>query len=337
MAVGILVTLAASYAPARRATRVPPIAALREGAELPRTWFSRFIPVRRRPAPGRWNRAGAPGSYRIGADLCAAAHDRGRGDPLIRRTRDGVALPDTPDGPGDRLAARDSRRRVGPAGPREHHPQPRAHRRHRGRADDRDRPGGVLLGAINGFKESFLGSIDRSVTSNLIIQNHDQSAPVPTAAVAAASNVAGVDAATGIAFTDVKIGNGGTDVAEWRRSDRAAAALQLPVAEGRLQRAARQAERHEHARRGAIRQVPPPLAGIDVPGDERRRPQADAARDRPVQGSGAVRRIHGGARHLRRARDRLQPAGAARALRGGRERRRDNARGQSRTSSPTRM
>jgi putative ABC transport system permease protein len=40
--VGILVTLAASLRPALRATRVPPIAAVREGATLPESRFARF-------------------------------------------------------------------------------------------------------------------------------------------------------------------------------------------------------------------------------------------------------------------------------------------------------
>src|SRR5262249_44705809 len=40
--VGVLVTLAASLRPALRATRVPPIAAVREGAVLPPGRFARF-------------------------------------------------------------------------------------------------------------------------------------------------------------------------------------------------------------------------------------------------------------------------------------------------------
>ncbi len=43
--VGVLVTVIASLRPARRATRVPPIAAVREGAALPPGRFSRYRPV----------------------------------------------------------------------------------------------------------------------------------------------------------------------------------------------------------------------------------------------------------------------------------------------------
>jgi putative ABC transport system permease protein len=45
MIVGVLVTVIASLRPARRATRVPPIAAVREGAALPPGRFARYRPV----------------------------------------------------------------------------------------------------------------------------------------------------------------------------------------------------------------------------------------------------------------------------------------------------
>jgi putative ABC transport system permease protein len=45
LAIGILVTLLASVIPALRATRVPPIAALQHGAQLPASRFSRYTPI----------------------------------------------------------------------------------------------------------------------------------------------------------------------------------------------------------------------------------------------------------------------------------------------------
>jgi len=45
LVVGVLVTVVASLRPARRATRVPPIAAVREGATLPPGRFARYRPV----------------------------------------------------------------------------------------------------------------------------------------------------------------------------------------------------------------------------------------------------------------------------------------------------
>jgi ABC-type antimicrobial peptide transport system permease subunit len=44
LAIGILVTLVASIWPARRATKVPPVAAVREGFVLPPGWFARYGP-----------------------------------------------------------------------------------------------------------------------------------------------------------------------------------------------------------------------------------------------------------------------------------------------------
>ena len=45
LAVGIVATLLAAVFPAVRAARIPPIAALREGATLPRSRFARFVPA----------------------------------------------------------------------------------------------------------------------------------------------------------------------------------------------------------------------------------------------------------------------------------------------------
>jgi putative ABC transport system permease protein len=63
---------------------------------------------------------------------------------------------------------------------------------------------------VNGFKESFLGAIDRSITSDMIIQGQSfQTIPAPV--VHAAAKVPGVATASGIQFADAQIGNGGID------------------------------------------------------------------------------------------------------------------------------
>ena len=54
LVVGILVTLVASLRPALRATRVPPIAAVQEGAVLPPSRFARFGPVVALARGQRW-------------------------------------------------------------------------------------------------------------------------------------------------------------------------------------------------------------------------------------------------------------------------------------------
>jgi putative ABC transport system permease protein len=63
---------------------------------------------------------------------------------------------------------------------------------------------------VNGFKDSFLGALDNSITSDLIIQS-DSFSPIPAQAVPTAQAVPDVQTATGIQFTDAKINHGGID------------------------------------------------------------------------------------------------------------------------------
>ena len=213
LAVGVGVTLAASFAPARRATRVPPIAALREGAVLPRTWLSRFTPY----IAGLALIAGillvfvgvtgsGPTTQRLltiagGAILSfigLAMVSRYLIRPLARAIGWPLSLG---RGASGRLARENTTRNTGRTAVT---------------------AAALMIGIglvvffsvlINGFKQSFLGSIDKSITSALIIQNHSQGSPVPTAAVTTAAQVPGVQSATGIAFTMVKVNRGGTDTA----------------------------------------------------------------------------------------------------------------------------
>jgi putative ABC transport system permease protein len=64
---------------------------------------------------------------------------------------------------------------------------------------------------VNGFKDSFLGALDNSITSDLIIQSESFS-PIPKEAVPALQSVPEVQTATGIQFTDARINHGGTDI-----------------------------------------------------------------------------------------------------------------------------
>ena len=74
MLVGIVVTLLASLRPAIRATRVPPIAAVREGATLPESRFARFR------TPGSLLLTGA----RVRRALLRAVRQRSRHDAGAR-------------------------------------------------------------------------------------------------------------------------------------------------------------------------------------------------------------------------------------------------------------
>ena len=89
---GTVVTLLASLRPAIRATRVPPIAAVREGSVLPPSRFARFGPS------SRWSSARGVARARLlrrlrhgGSTGAAPAAARGRRARGVRRRRDGRA------------------------------------------------------------------------------------------------------------------------------------------------------------------------------------------------------------------------------------------------------
>jgi putative ABC transport system permease protein len=63
---------------------------------------------------------------------------------------------------------------------------------------------------VNGFKDSFLGALDNSITSDLIIQSESFS-PIPKEAVPTVQAVPQVETAAGIQFTDARINHGGVD------------------------------------------------------------------------------------------------------------------------------
>jgi putative ABC transport system permease protein len=63
---------------------------------------------------------------------------------------------------------------------------------------------------VNGFKDSFLGAIDRSITSDMIVQGQNFQ-PIPASSLTTAAQVPGVQTATGILFAQAKVNNGGTD------------------------------------------------------------------------------------------------------------------------------
>ena len=115
LAVGVLVTLFASLRPALRATRVPAIAAVREGAVLPRSRLARLG-----AAPGarggrrRGRRARLRAVRRRPSDRSPAGGARRRGAAALRRRRDDRPAADPAARARARLA-RDAARRRGRA------------------------------------------------------------------------------------------------------------------------------------------------------------------------------------------------------------------------------
>ena len=142
LAVGIIVTLLASLRPALRATRVPPIAAVREGATLPESRYARF----RLPASILLTALGFGGLL---WGLFAPRPRHGRHPPLHARRRAARVLRHRPpvgqarDSAGGSawVAGDEDRRHSRGTCPRELAAEPPAHRIDCVCAHDRTRPG----------------------------------------------------------------------------------------------------------------------------------------------------------------------------------------------------
>ena len=138
LALGILVTLIASFFPALRATRVPPIAAVREGAELPPGRFHRF----RTPFAALLDRArlrAARARALLARHLDRAAPADPRHAARVHRRRDALGAVHPRALRPPRVAGDEDRRRGRHARARQRAAQPAAHRVHCRRADDRPR------------------------------------------------------------------------------------------------------------------------------------------------------------------------------------------------------
>ena len=149
--VGTLVTVFAGLFPAVRATRVPPIAAVREGATLPRGRLARFTPYIAGVIVAIAVIALSYGTlvrrHRHGRPLRAARHRRA---VALRRRRDALVTARRPAREGRRHPGPPDRRRRRNARGRQRAAQPRTHGCDRGRADDRDRARHLRRGARAG-------------------------------------------------------------------------------------------------------------------------------------------------------------------------------------------
>jgi putative ABC transport system permease protein len=208
--VGSLIALLASLGPAVRATRVPPIAALREGAELPPSALHRYLPAI----------SGLLGAVGLGFVLLALFGSQDTTGTLLTLAGGAILC--------FIAAAIASRWVVGPFARVIGWPAERLSRTsgRLARENATRNPGRTAVTAsalmiglglvvfvavfVNGFKESFLGAIDRELTSDLIISSDNFSTPIPKLAVQESNAISGVQAA-GIQFTQARIGHGGTD------------------------------------------------------------------------------------------------------------------------------
>ena len=141
--VGVGVTLVSALAPALRATRVPPVAALQEGAALPPTRFTRFTTAIALAIAALGGASLAYGIFSERDDQQPAALHGPRRAAALRRHRDAGQVHRAPGEPDHRLAAREAGAHQRPPGPRQRRPQPEPHGRHGRRAHDRPRHGRV--------------------------------------------------------------------------------------------------------------------------------------------------------------------------------------------------
>jgi putative ABC transport system permease protein len=208
--VGVGITVLASLVPALRATRVPPVAALREGATLPPSRFAPLVPYASVALPALGLAVIVYGVFGSGTTtthllllglgllilLLGVAMGSRYLVPVLSRI---VAWPLMRFAKASARLARDNATR------------------NPGRTAVTAAAlmvGVTLVVAVavlaHGFQQTFIGAIDRSVTSDLVITNKSQQQPVPTEVVAAAQ-VPGVANVTGIGIAQTQIGHGGTD------------------------------------------------------------------------------------------------------------------------------
>jgi putative ABC transport system permease protein len=206
--VGVLITLVAALLPARRATKVPPIAAMREGVTFPRSRGARFTPyvaalfvvgglaLVLRSVFGAGSTTTTLLGLVVGAILVFVGMAmvsrwivrpvaRAIGWPIERFTPvvGRLARENTIRNPG-RTAVTSAALMIG--------------------------LGLIVFVAVfvNGLRTSFTGALDRSVKGDLIITHQQGFGPIPTAIVPAAQSADGVEAASGTSFDQVELPDG---------------------------------------------------------------------------------------------------------------------------------
>jgi putative ABC transport system permease protein len=195
LVVGIVVTLLASLRPAIRATRVPPIAAVREGATLPESRFARFRTSGSLTLTGLGFAALAYGLFRSGLSTTAVLIWMGLGallifvgvslfaSRLVRPLAVTLGAPAARIGGAAGVLARDNARR---------NPQRTA-----------STAAALMIGLAlvtlvatlaAGITSTFRGAVDDVFTSDYAITAQNNFSPIPIEAAAAAAHAPGVEA-----------------------------------------------------------------------------------------------------------------------------------------------
>jgi putative ABC transport system permease protein len=209
LVVGVLVTVVASVGPALRATRVPPIAAVQEGASLPPGRFSRISPY----LAGVFVAAG------LALFLYGLFGDVGGSDalPILGA---GAVLVFLGAGMLSRFVVRPLARVIGTPIEAVAGTTGRLARANTTRNPARTAAtaAALMIGVglvsfvaifASGLKDSFTGAIDRTIQGDLILQT-DNFEPFPAAVEQAVLEVPGVEAADFIRFPEIRAEPGGS-------------------------------------------------------------------------------------------------------------------------------
>ncbi len=204
--VGILVTLFASLRPAIRATRVPPIAAVREGATLPESRFARFRTVGSLGLTALGFAALLYGLFRSGLGTTAVLVWMGAGALLIfigvalfsarlvRPLAAALGWPATRIGGAAGTLARDNARR---------NPQRTA-----------STAAALMIGLAlvtlvatlaAGITNTFRGSVDALFVADYAITAQNNFSPIPTSAAEAAARAPGVEAVGSVRAGEARV------------------------------------------------------------------------------------------------------------------------------------
>ncbi len=202
--VGVVVTLVSALVPALRATRIPPIAALREGAVLPRSLWSRLAPV----IGGLFGVAGVAaiaGGFATEGSVARSLGLIGLG-ALAVLIGVGMMM---------RYVVRPLARALGWPLQKLFGNSARLGRENamRNPARTATTAAALMVGVglvvfvsvfVSGIKNSFTDALDRTMRGDLITVA-EGFAPLPFGAVEASRTAPGVEASIGVAFADVQV------------------------------------------------------------------------------------------------------------------------------------
>ena len=212
LVVGISITLLSALVPALRATRVPPVAALQEGASLPPSRYARFTPYVAAAVAALGAAGVVNGMYGVGSTTQRLLAMAAGAVLLFLAVAMLAKYFVAPRRRLHRLAADAVRQDERPARAGQQHAQSRAHRRHRLGPDDRPRRRRLRRRVRPGLKSSFIDSFDEVVRADYVVAGKNF-LTIPSDTVTRLQGLPVVNAAAGIDAQAVQVeGKGDTTV-----------------------------------------------------------------------------------------------------------------------------